>query len=210
MPEKPKTVDEYLEIGCGRCELGGTPDCKVRSWEQELERLREILLESELKEQIKWGSPCYTLKGKNVLMLGTLKESVVVSFFRGAELKDPNDILEKPGENSRFARYLRVTDGDPILGLRNTILRYIEEAVELEKSGKPAVASDDGSMDYPEELKNAFSSDTKFEEAFESLTPGRQRGYLIHFSSAKQSKTRADRIEKAKEKIYAGKGWNER
>lgn len=168
MPVKPETVDRYLEVGC---ELGGTPNCKVRAWEAEL---------------------------------------VVVSFFRGAELKDPNGLLEKPGENSRFARYLRVTDVDSIPELRKTILSYIEEAVELEKSGKPAVASDDGSMEYPEELKDAFAGDPEFAKAFSDLTPGRQRGYLIHFSSAKQSKTRATRIEKAKEKIYAGKGWNER
>lgn len=108
MPKKPNNVDKFLEIGCGRCELGGTPDCKVNSWAQILSVIRKTLIDSGLKEEIKWSAPCYTHEGRNIVLLSALKESAVVSFFRGSELSDPVGILEKPGENSRFARYLRI------------------------------------------------------------------------------------------------------
>lgn len=210
MPIKPENVAQYLESGCGRCEFGGTPQCKVKSWVEELRLLRGILQESELTEEIKWSAPCYTHGGKNILMLSALKESVTVSFFRGAELKDPENILKKPGENSRFARYIRITDAEAIPSQKRAILSYIQEAVKLEKSGKKADARNDASMAHPEELVRMFEANPDFEAAFAALTPGRQRGYLIHFTSAKQSKTKTARIEKCMPKIFNGKGWNER
>ncbi len=210
MPLKPETVDQYLENGCGRCEFGGTPQCKVRPWVEVLSSLRSIINESALTEEIKWGAPCYTYAGKNILTLSALKESVVVSFFRGAELQDLENILEKPGKNSRFARYIRFTDAERISTLNSAILAYIREAIELEKSGKKAEASKDVSLEYPEELIQIFEAKPDFEEAFSALTPGRQRGYLIYFSSAKQSKTKVARIKKFMPKIFEGKGWNER
>jgi uncharacterized protein YdeI (YjbR/CyaY-like superfamily) len=210
MTIKPASVDQYLESGCGRCKLGGTPDCKVHSWDEELRQLRAILQESDLAEEIKWSAPCYTHGGKNILTLSALKESVVLSFFRGAQMTDPENILEKPGDNSRFARYIRITDAQSIAPLKATILAYVGEAIALEASGKPLEASDDDSLDVPEELIQAFEASPEFEEAFSALTPGRQRGYLLHFSSAKQSKTRTARIERAMPKILVGKGWNER
>ena len=112
MPIKPESVDQYIDSGCGRCEFGGTPQCKVVPWTSELRLVRGILNESDLTEEIKWGAPCYTNSGRNILMLSALKEGVVVSFFRGAELEDTAEILEKPGENSRFARYVRFTSVD--------------------------------------------------------------------------------------------------
>ena len=169
-----------------------------------------MLQESGLTEEIKWGAPCYTLDGKNVLMLSALKESVVVSFFHGAQLKDPENILEKPGENSRFARYIRIKDTQTFDALKNTISSYIKEAIELEMLGKREIVSDDVPLDYPDELTQMLDARPDFAEAFNSLTPGRQRGYLIYFTSAKLSKTKTSRIEKSMSKIFIGKGWNER
>jgi uncharacterized protein YdeI (YjbR/CyaY-like superfamily) len=210
MPVKPKNVDQYLASGCGRCELGGTPQCKVLPWVDELRLLRGIIQESGLTEEIKWSVPCYTHDGKNILLLSALKESVTVSFLRGAQMQDPENLLEKPGENSRFARYMRFTDTQTISSQKPAILSYIQEAIELEVAGVEVAGSHDDLPDYPEELIQAFEADPAFEEAFAALTPGRQRGYLLHFSSAKQSKTRITRIEKSMPKIFRGKGWNER
>lgn len=210
MSIKPENVDQYLASGCGRCELGGTPQCKVQSWIEELRLLRGILQESGLTEEVKWSAPCYTHDGKNILMLSALKESVTISFFQGALMQDPENILEKPGENSRYARYIRFTDAQTVVSRKPVILSYIQEAIEIEKSGKKVDVSNDAPLEYPEELIQLFEADPNFEEAFSALTPGRQRGYLIHFSSAKQSKTRTARIEKSMPKIFSGKGWNER
>ncbi len=210
MPVKPDNVDQYLASGCGRCEFGGTPKCKVRPWVKELGLLREILQETELTEAIKWSAPCYTYHGKNILMLSALRDSVILSFFRGAEIKDAENILEKPGENSRFARYIRFTDKETVASLKPAILRYIQAAIKIEKSGNTADVRNDAPMKYPDELMQIFAVNPDFAEAFSALTPGRQRGYLIYFSSAKQSKTKIARIEKYMAKIFAGKGWNER
>ncbi len=210
MPSKPENVEGYLQAGCGRCKLGGTPDCKVNRWAAELALLRGLLLGADLGEEIKWGSPCYTHGGRNILMLGALKDCAVVSFFRGAELDDPEGLLEKPGENSRFARYLRFRDAESVAEREGALRRLVSAAVDLEGSGKRAAPSDDGTLPVPAELALAFHGDPEYETAFATLTPGRRRGYLLHFNSAKQSKTRSARIAKCRPKILAGKGWNER
>jgi len=210
MPTHPQTVDQYLEEGCGRCHLGGTPQCKVQPWVEELRAVRRILQQSPLTEEIKWSVPCYTIDGKNILLLSALKDSMTLSFFRGVQMKDPENILVKPGKNSRFARYIRIKDLQTIISLENTLLDYIVEAIELERLGKPFDASLNDPLGYPDELLHVFEARPDFEKAFSSLTPGRQRGYLIYFTSAKQSKTKTARIEKCMPKIFAGKGWNER
>lgn len=209
MPVKPKQVDQYLEIGCGRCKFGGTADCKVHSWTEELALLRTILLSSGLREEIKWSAPCYTSGGKNIVALGALKSSAALSFFRGAEIADTQRVLEKPGENSRIVRYIRFTNVEQIQALHGVILDYIRFAIDLEKSGSKR-AIDKTMPDYPQELTQAIEQNPELADAFEALTPGRQRGYLLHFSSAKQAKTRSARIEKCMPQIFAGKGWNER
>ncbi len=163
-----------------------------------------------MTEELKWSAPCYTDNGKNILMLSTLKESVTISFFQGAQMQDPEKLLEKPGENSRYARYIRFTDAQTVVSRKPVILSYIQQAIEIKKSGKKVDVSNDAPLESPEELIQMFESDPGFEEAFSALTPGRQRGYLLHFSSAKQSKTRTARIEKSMPKIFSGKGWNER
>ena len=128
-------VDKYLIDGCGRCPLGGTPECKVHNWDEELILLREIILESELKEELKWGVPCYTFKGKNVLLLSALKGFVTVAFLKGSLLKDPEKLLVAPGANSHADRQFRFTSVKDIISCRPIILDYIKEAIEIEKAG---------------------------------------------------------------------------
>lgn len=210
MPTKPSNVNQYLRSGCGRCALGGTPGCKVNRWKSVLTQLRLVLQKTDLVEEIKWSAPCYTFDGKNILMLSALKDSVVISFFRGAELDDSNSNLEKPGQNSRFARYWRFNSEQEIKSNEKLILSYIDNAIAISQTTPSSQPESNSDKAYPAELMQAFASDKLLAKAFAALTPGRQRGYLIFFSSAKQSKTKQARIQKSREKIMSGKGWNER
>lgn len=203
-------VDLYFAEGCGRCPLWRTPDCKVHSWQEEMKQLRAILLESALTEEVKWSVPCYTFENHNVSVLSALKEHCVLSFFKGALLKDPAGILEKPGENTQADRVIRFTDVQQIVALEATIKAYIEEAIAVEKAGLTFDYKQTSDFDMPDELIDKFDEDPDFRAAFEALTPGRQRGYLLHFSSAKQAKTRLSRIEKAVPQIFEGKGLHDR
>lgn len=203
-------VDDYLAVGCGRCPLGGTPDCKVHLWPDELNTARRILLETELTEDLKWGVPCYTYDGGNVAMLSALKGFCSLSFFKGVLLKDPENVLVPPGPNSQSDRLMRFTDVDRVLELEAVIKAYVQEAIEVERAGLKVPFKDTSQFEFPDELISAFEHDPAFAAAFESLTPGRQRSYLLHFSSAKQSKTRVSRIEKAMPKIFEGKGFHDR
>lgn len=202
-------VDAYLKDGCGRCKLFATPKCKVNTWRTELEMLRSILHKSKLTEEIKWGNPCYTWEGKNVVMIGAFKESCVLSFFKGALLKDPFHILEKPGENSNTFRLFRFTDSKKITTLKTKILAYINEAIELEKSGAK-IERKTTPIELPVELKQKFKEDPILKAAFQKLTPGRQRSYALFISAAKQSATRSSRIEKYRTMILSGKDVNGR
>ncbi|MCP9290781.1 YdeI/OmpD-associated family protein [Gracilimonas sediminicola] len=201
-------VDQYLDIGCGRCPLGGTPDCKVQDWQEELKQLRLIILESGLTEEVKWSVPCYTFEGSNVLILSAFKNYCSVSFFKGSLLQDQNKILVKPGKNSQAARLFKFTNVEQINESENTIKEYIREAIEIENSGKK-VKFKKNPEPIPEELQAKFDEDPILKESFEALTPGRQRGYIIHFSGAKQSSTRQRRIEKYIPKIMEGKGFHD-
>ena len=171
--------------------------------------LREIALESGLEEEVKWGFPTYTFKKKNIFMLGSFKEYSSIMFFKGALLSDPENILVQPTENSNSGRQLRFTNAKDILKAKKTILAYIFEATEIEKSGAKVEAKKTSEYPMPDELKNKFNELPELKVAFEKLTPGRQRGYLLHFSQAKQSATRLSRIEKCMEAIFNGKGMNE-
>ncbi|WP_428236064.1 YdeI/OmpD-associated family protein [Gracilimonas sp.] len=201
-------VDHYLDQGCGRCPLGGTPECKVHDWQEELKQLRLIILESGLTEEVKWSVPCYTYKGSNVLILSAFKNYCSVSFFKGSLLQDQNKMLVKPGENSQAARLFKFTNVEQINESENSIKEYIREAIEIEKSGKK-VKFKKNPEPFPEELQAKFNEDPMLKESFEALTPGRQRGYIIHFSGAKQSSTRQRRIEKYIPKILEGKGFHD-
>jgi uncharacterized protein YdeI (YjbR/CyaY-like superfamily) len=202
-------VDLFFIDGCGRCKLYKTPACKVHTWKNELQALRQIALNSGLNEELKWKQPCYTLNGKNILIVSAFKESCVLNFMKGALIKDDKGILEMPGENSQSARFIRFKSLDKIISLESTIQTYIKEAIEIEKSGAKIIAKKVEEYTLPDELLKEFEEDKEFEKAFKNLTPGRQKAYLLHYSSAKQSITRSSRIKKTKNAIFEGKGMNE-
>jgi uncharacterized protein YdeI (YjbR/CyaY-like superfamily) len=202
-------VDIILEEGCGRCKLVGTRQCRIIIRNLEMKALREIALETGLDEEVKWGFPAYTFKKKNIFMLGSFKEYSSIMFFKGALLSDSEQILVQPTENTNSGRQLRFTNAKDILKAKKSILAYIYEATELEKSGAKVEAKKTSEYPLPDELKTKFKELPELNAAFEKLTPGRQRGYLLHFSQAKQSTTRLSRIEKCMEAIFNGKGMNE-
>lgn len=172
--------------------------------------LRRIVASSPLKEEFKWKHPCYTYNGKNVVLLGAFREFGHINFINGVLLEDPKGLLIQPTENSQAGRTIRFTKVEDVLKAESAILALIDEAIEVEKSGKKVQYKSTEEFDVPEELTQKFAEFPEFKRAFESLTPGRQRGWLLHFGGAKQSKTRTSRIDKAVEKIFSGKGWNER
>jgi uncharacterized protein YdeI (YjbR/CyaY-like superfamily) len=146
-------IDQYLSEGCGRCPLGGTPDCKVHQWTEALEMLRQIVLDCGLTEELKWGVPCYTVQGKNVLLVSAFKNHCAISFFKGALLADQKGILVKPGENSQASRLIKITDVSQIRNLEEDITAYIYEAVEVEKA-ELKVEFKKNPESIPEELEN--------------------------------------------------------
>lgn len=178
-------------------------------WKNEMLALRKICLSTELTEEYKWKQPVYTFNDKNVCIIGSFQDFCTLSFFKGALLQDPEDILEKAGENTRSARIVKITGIEQIKKLESVLKKYISEALLLVKEGKEFDFSKNREMDIPKELKQLFNTDKEFQKAFESLTPGRKRGYLIFFNGAKQSSTITNRIEKYREKIMQGKGMND-
>lgn len=201
-------VDQYLIDGCMRCKYGATPKCKVNTWQTELKILRQIALESGLNEEIKWGVPVYTHNGKNIISVNALKESANMTFFKGALLSDPQKILQQQG-NIQSGRIAKFTSPDQLTKVLDQLKSYILEAIKIEESGKK-VAIIKNPEPAPTELLEALDADQNLKKAFYSLTPGRQRGYIIHFSQAKQSATRIARIEKYREQILKGIGLNDR
>jgi uncharacterized protein YdeI (YjbR/CyaY-like superfamily) len=209
MNTNPK-VDEYLAEGCGRCDLVGTPECKVHTWQEELKILRRLLLECGLTEERKWGSPCYTLNNKNVVMIAAFADNCALSFLKGVLLKDEQDILEKPGENSQSVRFVRFTNVKQIMAKWEVLKHYVFEAIEVEKAGLQVKLKKLSDYEVPEEFQERLDADPALKAAFEGLTPGRQKGYLLYFSGAKQPKTRKARIEKYIPKILRGIGFHDR
>ena len=207
---KNPLVDAYLAEGCGRCELANTPECKVFQWIPELNALRSIVLSCGLEEERKWGVPCYTHKGANVAVVAAFKDYCSLSFFKGSLLKDPGKILDKPGENTQSARLIRFNSVSRIQELEPLLRAYIFEAIEVEDAGLKVDFKAKNELEYPDELVAIFAENPALQSAFESLTPGRQRGYLLYFSGAKQSATRTSRIEKYIDHILAGKGFHDR
>ncbi len=202
-------IDTYLADGCGRCPLGGTPQCKVNDWREELKQLRLIILECGLIEELKWGVPCYTFEKSNILVMAAFKDYCSVSFFKGVLIEDDKSVLVKPGENSQSARLIRFTSVQQVLDLELTLKDYIQKAIEVEKAGLKVSFKDPSEQDIPVEFEQKLDELPALKAAFKALTPGRQRGYLLHFSGAKQSKTRASRIEKYIPKILEGKGFHD-
>ena len=198
-------VDKFLLEGCYRCPKGGTPECKVHTWAAELRALREIALASGLTEDLKWKQPCYTHKGKNVLIVSAFKHFATMSFFKGALLNDPAGVLVAPGPNTQSSRSYRCTDLAQIEEHRQQLAQWIQEAILLEDSGAE-VTIERKPQEIPSELSARFAAEPELEKAFHALTPGRQRAYLMHFSEAKRSATRSARIEKCAPMILAGVG----
>jgi uncharacterized protein YdeI (YjbR/CyaY-like superfamily) len=180
---------------------------KLKKWGPELTELRAIVQSTKLlKEELKWHQPCFTLNDGNVLILSSFKEYCIIGFFKGALLKDAKGLLVQAGQNTQAGRQMRFTSLSEITKLKSTIVAYIKEAVAIEKSGLKVEMKTTKDYAVPEELKKAFKQDATFKKAFESLTPGRQRGYLLFIGSAKQATTREARIEKHYDRILAGKG----
>lgn len=202
-------VDSFLADGCGRCDNYKTPDCKVHQWTGPLNALRALLQETELAETMKWGSPCYTVDGKNVLMLTAFKDRCGLSFFRGSLLDDDEGLLVAPGPSSQASRELRFFSTEEVEQRREVAHRFIEQAIALTRAGE-RVKFKKSPEPVPDELRERLGADPELAAAFEALTPGRQRSYILHVGGAKQSATRARRADKCAPKILSGKGFNER
>lgn len=182
---------------------------KANQWQKEFEKLRTIALSTELVEELKWGCPCYTYQGKNIFLIHGFKEYCAVLFFKGALMKDHDQILIQQSENVQAARQIRFTDVQQINDLEEALRSYMFQAIEIEESGAKVEMKKTKAFEMVEEFQNKLDENPKLKEAFEALTPGRQRAYLLHFSSAKQSKTRETRIEKCIPQILTGKGLND-
>jgi len=182
---------------------------KEKIWKSEFNKLRELCLSCNLEETLKWKQPCYMHQKKNILLIGGFKDFISLSFFKGALLKNQEGFLEKPGENSQTVRFFKFTSLKQIIELENTIKAHIFEAIEIEKLGLKVNSVEVTSKDYPVELVEIFQLNPKFHNAFEALTSGRQRGYLLHFNAAKQSATKTIRIEKYIPRILNSKGIND-
>ena len=206
---KNPQVDPYFIIGCGRCPLGGTPECKVNFWRDELLLLRTILLDCGLVEELKWSMPCYTYKGTNVLILAAFNDFCSINFFKGVLLQDEQNVLELAGENSQSAKLFKFTSVSQVREMEAVLKAYVFEAIEVEKAGLKVAFKKPSELELPAELEQYFAEFPAVKVAFEALTPGRQRGYAIHFSQPKQSKTRTSRIEKCVPKILEGKGMHD-
>jgi uncharacterized protein YdeI (YjbR/CyaY-like superfamily) len=202
-------ADSFFRDGCGRCEHHATPQCRIHLWPAELALLREIALSTGLSEEQKWGMPCYTDKGKNIFLILALKDYAGVSFFKGSLLTDPKQILESTGPNSEAGRVFRVRSVQDIEQHASALRALMDQAIQVERSGAKVASKSVEDFERPQELIAIFAQDPAFAQAFEALTPGRQKGYLLHFGSAKQSKTRTDRILKHKERILAGQGMHD-
>ncbi|MEQ8518645.1 MAG: DUF1801 domain-containing protein [Cytophagales bacterium] len=175
-------------------------------WQKELTLLREIILQSGLEEDYKWMHPCYTLKGKNIALIHEFKDYCAILFHKGALLDDKEGLLVQQSENVQSARQIRFHDTKTIYKQEKLIKAYLYEAIEIEGKGIKIEYKDSSRYEKPEELLDVFKKNEAFKEQFEALTPGRQKGYLLYFLGAKQSKTKMDRIEKHIPRIMLGKG----
>ncbi|MFJ9501119.1 YdeI/OmpD-associated family protein [Brevibacillus centrosporus] len=182
---------------------------KSKKWREEFEKLRNIVLDCELTEEFKWMHPCYTLEGKNIVLIHGFKEYCALLFHKGALLKDPQGILIQQTENVQAARQIRFTDIHQIVEQEAIVKAYIMEAIEVEKAGLEVSLKKNEDYTVPEELQNKFEEMPALKAAFEELTHGRQRAYLLHFSQPKQAKTREARVEKYMQQILDGKGLND-
>lgn len=179
---------------------------KAEKWQEEYGKLRTIVLDCLLTEELKWGCPCYTFQNGNIVLIHGFKEYCALLFFKGALLQDPNGILVQQTENVQASRQIRFTNILEITELEPILKAYIFEAIEVEKAGLEVIKKKHAEYTIPEELQRKFNEMPALKAAFEGLTPGRQRGYMLHFSAPKQAKTREARVEEYIEQILMGKG----
>jgi uncharacterized protein YdeI (YjbR/CyaY-like superfamily) len=178
----------------------------AKKWRPELEKLRTIILACGLDEELKWYQPCYTFQNKNVVIINGLKEFCALAFFKGVLLKDSHGLLVQPGENTQTGRWIKFTSVREIVGLEPVLKAYIHEAISVEKAGLKIKKKKTPDFKIPGEFQNRLDTVPALKTAFDALTPGRQRAYLLYFSTAKQSQTRASRVEKYLPQILKGKG----
>ena len=188
-------VDEYLR--------------KTKKWQEEFEKLRTIILDCGLTEELKWGCPCYTFEKSNIVLIHGFKEYCALLFFKGALLKDAKGILIQQTENVQAGRQIRFTNVREIVKIKTILNAYIHEAIDVEKAGLKVKYKKASEFKIPEEFQNKLDETPALKKAFDALTPGRQRGYIFYFSQPKQSKTRESRVEKCMQQILNGKGLND-
>lgn len=182
---------------------------QVEKWQEELGKLRAIVLDCQLTEELKWKQPCYTYEKKNIVILSGVKEYCLLGFFNGALLKDAEGILSKPGENTQAGRQIRFTNVQEIVKMEPILKAYILEAIEVEKAGLKVNFKQTSEYHIPDEFQDQLDASPALKTAFEALTPGRQRAYLLYFAEPKQSKTRESRVEKCTQRILNGHGLND-
>ncbi len=202
-------IEDFFADGCGRCTRFATDDCSARIWAKGMADLRRICRDAGLHETVKWGHPCYTSQGRNIAIIGAMRRDFRLSFFNAALMQDPAGVLQKQGPNTQHADMIRFEDANQVGRMTAVIASYLTEAISYATAGtkpvKPPIA-----FALPEELANAFNSDAALASAFQALTPGRQKSYVIALASAKTTATRVARIGKFRDKIIAGKGALER
>ncbi|MDP4200303.1 MAG: YdeI family protein [Bacteroidota bacterium] len=181
----------------------------AKTWQKEYEKLRTIVLDCGLTEELKWGQPCYTIDGRNIVLIHGFKEYCALLFMKGALLDDPEAILIQQTKNVQAARQIRFTHLREIIELEPILKAYIRQAIEVEKAGLKVKHKETSEYAVPEEFQSRLDASPNLKTAFEALTPGRERGYLYYFSTAKQSKTREARVEKYIPKILKGKGFDD-
>jgi len=177
---------------------------RAKTWRGEIEKIRSILLDCGLEEDLKWGKPCFAFEGSNIAIIQPFKEHCSLMFFKGALLKDTHGLLRSQGENTQSALRLEFTSEAQVK--KAVLTSYVKQAIAVEKAGLKVDFKAKRELELPDELTVVLNKDKKLAKAFHALTPGRQRGYVMHFNSAKQSQTRTARIEKCASKILAGKG----
>jgi uncharacterized protein YdeI (YjbR/CyaY-like superfamily) len=182
---------------------------KTKKWQEEFEKLRRIILDCGLTEELKWDNPCYTFQKSNIVLIHGFKEYCALLFFKGALLDDPNGILITQTENTQAARQIRFTNVREIVEMESILKAYVSEAIEVEKAGLKVDFKKTTEYTIPEEFQTKLDEIPALKTAFDALTPGRQRAYILHFSAPKQSKTRESRVEKYMQQILNGKGLND-
>jgi uncharacterized protein YdeI (YjbR/CyaY-like superfamily) len=182
---------------------------KAKKWQEEIKKLRMIVLDSVLTEELKWGVPCYTFQKSNIVLIHVFKEYCALLFFKGALLNDPNGVLIQQTKNVQAARQIRFTSVREIVKMKPILKAYIYEAIEVEKSGLKVNFKKTSEFTIPEEFQKKLDEIPSLKTAFDALTPGRQRGYIFYFSQPKQSKTRESRVERCMQQILIGKGLND-